>query len=136
MALERDIPEDMGVGIERGWLHDGRLLVITISESSQETTDKTVQILSEAMGQWPIERPYLLLLDTSRAILTPYAKGKMTELGNLQPELKGRVAVIVAPSALGHMISLFVNRMMPKHTRERRVFFSRDVAIQWLEELL
>lgn len=131
-----DVAEEIGAGLERQWLHDGKILMITVSESSHETMDTGYQVLHESIEEWPAERPYLLLLDTARGLLTPYGKTKMVELGNLRPELKGRVAVIVAPSTWGHMISFFVNRVMPKHTRERRVFFSRDVAIQWLEELL
>lgn len=131
-----DTGEEIGAGLEISWVHDGKILQFAVSELTHDTLNTGAEILRDSIEQWPIERPYLLMLDTSRGVLTPYGKTKMVELGNLRPELKGRVAVIVAPSAWGHMTSFFVNRVMPKHTRERRVFFNRDVAMQWLEELL
>jgi hypothetical protein len=60
----------------------------------------------------------------------------MPALATFRPELGGRTAIVIAPSSLGHIIRLFVNHSSMKHHRERRVYFNRDVALAWLEELI
>lgn len=131
-----DVFEDLGSGINREWLYNRQVVVLTFWSSSRETVDAWANVGKELMENWPQDRPYLCLLDASRIVLTPYARKVAADLTAVRPEMQGRIAVVVAASTLGHIIRLFANHPSLKRHRERRVFFSRDVGLDWLQEMV
>lgn len=124
------------LGLTLETLYDGRIEIWTATNSSKEVTEKWYANSREVLESWTdLNRPYLALLDMSRVVLTPFGRAKASDLAEVRPEIKGRVAIVVSASTMGHMTRLFVDRSLDK-TRERRVFFSRDDALRWLEEVL
>ena len=122
-------------GLTLETLYDGRIEIWIASRTSKEITDCWYQNSAKTLENWQdIQQPYLTMLDMSRVVLTPYGREKAAAPSKVQPDIQGRVAVVIMASTMGHMTRLFVNNM-PK-TRQRRVFFSRGDAMLWLEEAL
>lgn len=122
-------------GLTRESFHDGRIAVWSATTSTKEVIQAWFDYSRQEMQDWPAEHQYLALLDMSRVILTPFGREKAAELTEVRPDLGGRVAIVISASSIGHLTRLFVNRSLNKN-RERRVFYSREEAIQWLEEAL
>ncbi|NDJ84761.1 MAG: hypothetical protein GYB66_02640 [Chloroflexi bacterium] len=129
------VQEEFGPGIIREWLYGGKIMAITAESSTKETVDLWTKALSETIEQWPDDRPYLVLIDTSKSVLTPYVRQQAMHLASLRPDLDGRAAIVVAATTIGQLTRFFVtNRLNQANpTRERRVFFTRETALAWLE---
>ena len=128
-------PYEILPGLTLEKLHDGKILVWSASASTRAISAAWYEHTKKQLEDWPENQPYLALLNMARVILTPFARDQAKELTEIRADISGRVAVVVSPSPTGHLIRLFVNRSLPK-TRERRVFFSFDEALTWLEEAL
>ncbi len=123
-------------GLTLQQIHNGRIHIWTASQSTKDVVDAWYQSSRETLENWEdTSRPYLVLLDMSRVILTPYNRKRAEALAEVRPDVGGRTAVVIAASTMGHMTRLFVNKTLQK-TRERRVFFTREDAIRWLEAAL
>lgn len=129
--FEEPIP---GLTVER--LYRGRITIVTADSADGEAIETGFDIVMNEIENWPDTTvPYLLLLDMSRVMLTPFVRRKALELSQIRPEVTGRTAIIISASTIGHLIRVFVSNSL-EGSRERRVFFSREDGQAWLEELL
>lgn len=123
-------------GLTLETLYDGKIYIWTASQSSKEVIDAWYRAASEMLENWDdMTAPYLVLLDMSRVVLSVYSRRRASAMAEIRPDVNGRTAVVVAATTMGHMTRLFVDKTLQK-TRERRVFFSREDALFWLEEAL
>ncbi|PJF39932.1 MAG: hypothetical protein CUN55_13360 [Phototrophicales bacterium] len=128
---ENPIPE---LRIEH--INEGRITVVAASSTNSASIEAGFEFILNEIQNWPdLHTPYLLLLDMSRVMLTPYVRRKAIELAQVRPEVAGRTAIVISASTIGHLIRVFVNNSL-EGSRERQVFFAYDKAIEWLEELL
>lgn len=130
-----DIQEPVpGLEIER--LHNGKIITVSSNSPDGSVIGVGFEILSEMLEAWAdTDVPCLMLFDMSRVMLTPYVRRKATELAEIRPDVHGRTAIIISASTVGHLIRMFVSNSLSSN-RERRVFFTYEDGIAWLEELL
>jgi hypothetical protein len=133
--------EELGHGLKRQWLHEGRILTLTIPpEAARAVSDAWAEATLAAMAEWPNERPFLALHDFSVSGFSRYGSAKADEVVKaIPPHLQGRVALVVTNNVFGNMIRVGSRGMMLFMTKQRlesRFFTNRDAALTWLEELL
>jgi len=82
------------------------------------------------------DRPVRLLIDIGTLPLTPYNRKRSEEVVQRTSHLYGKTAVVLRPSVISHTIRFFVENLLKRSgsTFERRIFFARNVAIEWLLE--
>lgn len=127
--------EEVLPGLTREELHQGHIIAYSVLQSTREVVSAWYERCLHDIETWDPARPLLLLQDMSRVILTPFARTKAGELAKVRDDLSGRTGVVIAASTMGHLTRLFVDRTL-QQTRQRRVFFSREDALAWLEEML
>lgn len=134
--------EDLGYGVRREWLHDRRILIMTVNfegESIRETMDTWAAGVIECIQAWPEGQTMLLMHDATHAIFSAYLRRKIDEVDRATPaHIHGRTAVVVTRTAVGRFLSLSAQttaRFFRKRI-ELKVFFDRESALSWLEESL
>jgi len=133
-AVEQIAPH---VTLER--LCGGRIKVLTVTSIDFETIDIWAETVNDLVRELAPGEPYLAVHDVSapHLSLTPYIRRKAQEIFSAHPNAYGRIAVVVQRGVAGVMMQLFVNHLLRVVTgRPLRVFFNREDALVWLEELL
>lgn len=131
--------EKIAPGVTREWLAEGRVVKYTLTNTLVDSLEAWAETAIQTMEAWPPDRPYLAIHDVSApaVILTPHARRCSQRIASAAPALKGRVAVIVPRGALGHLLRIFLNRLMINSgKRLLKAFFSQEEALAWLEEAL
>lgn len=134
------ITEDLGYGVCREWLHNRRILIMTVKiegESVRETMDTWAAGVIESIQAWPKGQTMLLMHDATHATFSAYLRRKIDEVDRATPtDIHGRTAVVVTRTAVGRFLSLSAQttaRFFRKRI-ELKVFFDRESALSWLEE--
>ncbi len=125
-------------GLYVNHLNDNQVLVCTIEKLPRNVVDAWIDVCLEEMKKCNEEgRPVLVLQDLSdsRAIQTPYSKTRGEEATEAYPELEGRTAYVMPDTPDNQRLKLFIQRQ-PHRYRERRIFFTFDEALAWLQEAL
>lgn len=134
--------EDLGYGVRREWLHNRRILIMTVKiegESIREAMDTWAAGVIECIQMWPEGQTMLLMHDATQATFSAYLRRKIDEVDRATPaHIHGRTAVVVMRTAVGRFLSLSAQttaRFFRKRI-ELKVFFDRESALSWLEECL
>lgn len=133
-----DTKTELAPGLIRETLHHGRIVILRVDSVTRETLDigyNAVYELQEACSSSRL--PMLLLYDLSpyNFTITPYVRQLISRLNASNPHVTGRVAVVLPKSPATAMIKLFVG-FLARSNRVKRIFFSEDQGVRWLEELL
>lgn len=122
------------------WIENGAILKITsYNVSEQVTVDAYYNKLDEYIRQWPAEKPYLLLFDSTQTQVekwTTYMRQRAEQSHQIIPlNFRGRTASVVKPGVLIHIVKPFVemglNRKKPNVVS--RIFYKYDDALAWLK---
>ncbi len=122
-------------GVSAEWIFDGRIVVFRPADAARSTVDNWSQLVVDAVAAIPEGQPLLFLHDASspKVGITPYLTFKVPELSRHASHLPGRVAVVVAPSAMGQLIMLFLQNIYSKDSHQKtRAFPAFDAALDWL----
>lgn len=124
--------------IKVDWQFDARIAVLTATVLSRQAIDQWFDVISEIIKDWPSDKPYLLLHDSSdpRNILTPYVRARVRELYPFRPDLKGKIAVIVPRTIGGQMFRIYMNNIARSHNITMRAFVTREDGLDWLVKSL
>lgn len=118
-----------GYSIER--IADGKILTCRFADVFRPTIDSWSEHLRRELEGWeyPVLRT-LLDLRSSRIVST-YALGKARALGQLRPELPGKLAILIRSRVTAQLITAAIRANL---TPTRRRFLSADEpeAIKWL----
>jgi hypothetical protein len=129
---------EIAPGVSRQELHEGRIVILQIATVAREAVDAAYETVLE-VHQRCEEKGQLFLfayeVSSPQMFMTPYIRSMVNKLNVVNPQIHGRVAVILPQSSMGVLLQIFVS-VLRSSNRPKRVFFSRDEAIQWLEELL
>ncbi|MCC7448600.1 MAG: hypothetical protein IT324_14365 [Anaerolineae bacterium] len=117
-------------------LHDGRIQVFTLMDMSRESLDSWVAKIKEMTLSWPADRSALLVnhFASKNAGMTPYFRAKMQELQRWQPNRTGYIAAIFPRTVTTQMVSIFL--AASRRNIQVRIFFNREDAVSWLENML
>ncbi len=127
--------EQIAPGITRQFLHEGQIVVFTLTDSSRETIDTWVRLINEMATVAPTDRPLFMLHDISSIYMSPYARGKLQNLAQNPPNVTRLYLAMVVDSLVVQMLAVVFSRT-PIPNIERKVFRDRDAALRWLEEKL
>lgn len=132
----------LGAGASLEWLHDGKMIVFELADVQRETIDAYMDAYTAILQTWPVEQPFLKLLVAQNAniFLTPYIRAKVATTINIakQRQIYGRMGLALQKNAVLHVIRLFLKTVYDsrKDKIEPQIFFSRETATAWLEEML
>lgn len=119
------------------WFDGHRIVGFTGSSPVRAAIDAYVETASRVMREWPDDRPFLVLVDSSQAPFTPYSIKRMHDLYRAIPRrLQGSIAVVLPSSAIGKLMRLFAERTRRPFTQNFKVqyFYDRRDALTWLAE--
>ncbi|MBZ0305061.1 MAG: hypothetical protein K8I82_03245 [Anaerolineae bacterium] len=142
MQTQVSAVEELGRGVRREWLHGRRILILTVNvkdDSIREATDVWAQGVIDGIRDWPKGQVMLLMHDASQATFSAYIRHKIDQVDKATPaHLFGRTALVVPRGVIGRFISLSANSTarLFRGRIETKVFFDREAALAWLEELL
>jgi hypothetical protein len=129
--------EQLTAGITREWILDRRIVIYAGINLSRAAIDSWYEAFKADIMAWPVDRPYLVVHDLTHknVALTPYARKRAQDMVYLRPDVKGRSALIMRNTFASHLIDMFL-RQQRNTPRERRVFYTREKAIEWLKTCL
>ena len=117
---------------------DGKILAFTVSSIRRETIDAWVDSAVKELVNWKDGLPFLTLQDfssVSNFSFTPYMRQRSDEMVKPRPDIIGRTAVVLQKGFSARLVQVFLLAKKDKF-RQRRLFFSREAAMNWLEEWL
>jgi hypothetical protein len=121
------------------FLHNGKLVIFTVTSIHPSVITSWANKVKEVMTVFPAGKVYYNLHDYTQAnsfVTTPFLRQKSKENALLRPDLSAFTAICIPPSVLSHITRLFV-QALPRHRdakRERRIFFSRQEGLNWIED--
>lgn len=136
LALSEQIQLPNDVRLD--WYGDRQIVIYVVEKAStRATVDTFADAIIETANNWPIhEKPYLSAGEfPANMALTPYARHRMNDTFNDDPNLHGRFALIQPNSPLGMALRLYFNyeyRRSANRAIEGRAFSTREEAIAWL----
>ena len=129
--------QDAGVTVE--WLYGDRIVVFRLTDVSRKTVDAWSRLVLSEIAKVPVDQPLLFMHDVSAPGVgpTPTLATKVPGLHHAASHLKGRVAIVMAESIYGQLVSGFLHsRYMGSARQVNRGFTSYEEALIWLAELL
>ena len=129
--------EQLSAGITLERLHDGQILVFTITDVSRMTLDSWVNAIKSNTAGWRDDQKYFALnhFDGKNVSLTPYLRAKIEELADWRPAQRGCVAMVLPRTFFAKLMTLFLPAMKSQNIQSR-LFFTRDEGLAWLEKSL
>lgn len=128
----------LGANVFREIIFDDYVTIFTLTNMTRDTVDIWIEacdlLMSEAVQQ---NHPIFIIQDLSHPDVTqtPYSQARGQALVDAHPNLKGYIAYVLQENADSQRIRLFVKRQN-NHFRQREVFFSREDALTWIENIL
>lgn len=128
-------------GVTRQYLDGRSIVVIKSSTPSRASTDVWANLVLDTIRDWPHDRPYLAVYDTSESGITPYSRHKSNEVADasipLLDGLPAAYAVVLPRNVIGQIIKLFAERSLSQTYPmwPASAFTSLDDALNWLREL-
>lgn len=129
--------------IEINWIAGRRILHIhQRGKLTPLEITLTYDEIIDTVKTWPPNQPYLIMWDASTVPLvewTPQITTRSEDLRDvLLPYRAGRLAGVLKPSPLAKVVKIFVEAIFLRRTFKAQVcvFFSKEEAMAWLEELL
>lgn len=124
-------------GVTAEWLYEGQIVVFRLLDVSRNTIDDWSQLVLDAVAAIPEGQPVLFLHDATspKVGITPYLTAKVPGLYHAASHIAGRIAVVVASSTSGQLISLVTRNTYSKGARQiNRVFVDYNEAFGWLAQ--
>lgn len=131
-------PEDLGNGIFCQKIHDGQIVIFTLSSMSREAVDTWASAQLRVLKEWPADRPVCIMGDQSsmsHIAFSPYMKSHFADFASFSKGRTVRLAIVVGKSFFAQLVTLLA-RGIPKGALEVRCFSERDKGIAWLEEFI
>ena len=134
------IIEDLGQGVQREWLEDGRIMVLRMPDGAhREAIDIWYTTLMERANNWDRQHPFLVLHDNRKLGFSYYFRERAIEAAKHSPDdLAGRGAVVLAKSVVGYLLATLARLTSSSVTDnfDLKVFNDYDQAVAWLKEVL
>ncbi|MCI0712166.1 MAG: hypothetical protein L0154_18570 [Chloroflexi bacterium] len=126
--------------VEMEWLGNGGIVLFAFADLSDETTEEWFEIATNAFANWPPLQPICMLLDFSRLnaiIIRSGFRQRAQDLSRQQSSKRARVAVVLPQDQALHLgpVRLLLRSLYNSSTVERKIFFNRQEAINWLAEV-
>lgn len=121
------------------YVYDGKIIIYEVTDVRRESVDVWAKVAHDTLVNWSPDYPYLNLQDFSGVdnfAMTPYVRLRAEELMEPRPELLGRTAIVLKKSLGSRIVSMFIRAKKVKKARQRRLFFTQEDALAWLEEWL
>jgi hypothetical protein len=129
--------DEIAPGIYRGWLCQGRILVMRVTNVSRDSVDAYVEATIEELQNWPQDQIYLALKEMDVAV-TPYFHHQCEIIGDFVRgiRIKGRTALVTPEKRAFELVDATVRTDGAVYQMERRVFQDRKSGLAWLRECL
>lgn len=134
--LRSPVEEDLGHGISRRWLDDGKIAIYTTYDTGRASVDTWAGHVIADARNWDPDLPYLIVHDFKKISITPYSRRKAEEVCRAYSrDLRGRFGLVVQPGPIGLTFRLFtqrtLKRLVPPGLQEG-YFGNLEDALDWL----
>lgn len=131
--------EHVAEGVTKQWIHDGKILVMTMENPQRDTVDAWAEEMLRIHQAWPAAQRYLTLQDQSAdsMTVTPYLRERAGEVDKdaLKFAQNGKLALVFPNTITNQIMRLVAGSFGQRHRSVKRKFFvDRDDAIAWLLE--
>jgi len=118
-------------------LHRELIMKFVVRDVTRSSIDGWYNFLTKRIEEWAREQPYLVLYDLRdpRVSMTPYLRERAAVLNTIRPDVRGRIAILISRSPTAYLMMAFA-RLRSHASREARIFFTEETALEWLEESL
>lgn len=128
------------IGLQQEWFENNKIAILTLHNTNMETLELWSKTTQQIISNWPANTPYRILHDYSRVdiILSPYMRRKSEEIMQARPDLSGKAGLVLKRSVVAHLAQTIFNTIWKKgyQSRQRKIFFSREDGLKWLQEPL
>lgn len=131
--------QDLGNGVTRETLMDGRIVAFTVTKMTRVSIDTWVDAQRAEMINWPAGSPICILKDQSTMINlthTPYMKSRLSDLTSGSHGKSGRAAIVFGRGFLLQFAKMLANSQTSKSNMKIKFFSDRESALAWLQEIL
>ena len=125
--------------IEMEWLGNGGIVSFAFADVSDETTEEWFEIATNAFANWPPLQPICMLLDFSHVkaiVIRSGFRQRAQDLSRQQTSKRARVAVVLPKDQAMYLgpVRLLLRSLYNSSTveRERKLFFNKQEAVDWL----
>lgn len=133
-----EIIQDTGLIVT--WDADKEVFTFQLSDTNKETVDQWWHLLQTLAYDWDTTQPFNAIYEFSDGaeLMTNYARQMVTlvanEVGQLYPELHGRLAIVIPPTAQARFLRVFVQTLIYSNTLnfDVQIFNNRDAALRWI----
>ncbi len=125
-------------GLVQEILHDGQLVISTLSDSRRETIDAYIDSCNEILRAWknPISINFLHDISHKDVALTPYFRSRLNEISGVIRELnmmeKVHSANLLQNSLMSRIFMLFGDTFSRSSGVKQKFFVNRQQALDWL----
>jgi hypothetical protein len=119
-------------------LLDGRILSVTITDTTRTVVDRYVEFIKKEEDGWPRGSVGYMICDVSRSMAgfnTPYGRARMNELLTYRPDLTTYTAVIVAKGFMVQIARVALNSIRRGNV-VTHMCFSQEEALTWLKKMM
>jgi hypothetical protein len=129
--------QTLAEGVRYGFSDSDKLLLFWIETTQQAAIDAWYAFLQHRLSQNAPDVPYLVLYDLTHPDvgLTTYMRKKASEINDMRPDVKGRIALVLRPTPTNALFRFFIATRQGV-SRPARIFFDANAAQAWLRELL
>lgn len=132
------LTEEINENFTLEWSHDGQIVIFHVTSIHRAMVDTWADKYIELLTDWESEGPFLTLHDFLYAdsiIMTPHMRRRSQEFVNLRPDVATRTAIVMPKSLFSNATRIFIQSLpQPNPNRIRKIFFSTEEALTWLEE--
>lgn len=132
--------ETFAHGVRRGWLADGRIVVLYFPPQTDALgLESFYKLMMQTIAEWPPGQVFLSLQLSDYVEqhgISPAIRYWAARIVQETPQLQGRIASVVRDAFAAAAAALLAKSEGEKHPAEHRVFRERPAAITWLMEMI
>lgn len=124
----------LGNGVSCQWIEGGKVLHLRLDNVSRSAIDTMISALDDYFYMIPDTYYSRVLYEIGGVPLTPYLRRRTEEIARNHLNQEGKGAVLLRPTTFTLLIQRFVEwelQRTPRRSR-RRIFTSREAALEWL----
>jgi len=115
------------------YYHNKQIVVIISKHDKREHVDRFIDFIHDYFLNQPNGKELFLCFDLSQSTYSVYGVQRFMDLHKiLGPQMQGRIAVVIKNDAIGQTMKLFAHFNLTKTVHERKFFYDRNIAIEWL----
>ncbi len=138
IALLNEMVENTGLAVV--WNAEQNIIIFQFADTNKATVDQWWHIVQMLAMDWDSSQPFNTVIEFANTVglMTSYARQLVmlvaNEFGGMYPDLHGRLAIVIPPTAQARFLRVFVQTVVhygPRHFMFQ-IFNNRGAALHWV----